>query len=186
MSNSLVNLDTQLKPEMRPKGESFMTYRKYQPKISSLAAAIAVASSPMMFSSAALAQQTGIEEVVVTARYREESLQVSPLAVTAISADEIDARSFTSSADIGYHIPNASFRPAQAAFGNTMTAFIRGIGQNDFDFAFEPGVGVYIDDVYHPTTMGSMMDLMDLERVEVLRGPQGTLFGRGSLGGAIR
>jgi iron complex outermembrane receptor protein len=163
-----------------------MTYRKYQPRIGTLAAAIAMASSPMMFSSAALAQQTGIEEVVVTARYREESLQVSPLAVTAISADEIDARSFTSSADIGYNIPNASFRPAQAAFGNTMTAFIRGIGQNDFDFAFEPGVGVYIDDVYHPTTMGSMMDLMDLERVEVLRGPQGTLFGRGSLGGAIR
>src|SRR5690606_26193227 len=82
--------------------------------------------------------------------------------------------------------PNASLRPAQAAFGNTMTAFIRGIGQNDFDFAFEPGVGIYIDDIYHPFTLGSQIELLDLARVEVLRGPQGTLFGRGSIGGAIR
>ena len=153
-----------------------------------LVAAIAVATGSFSAPQLALSQQqqSGLEEIVVTARYREERLQVSPLAITAISADEMEARSFTSSADIALSIPNASFRPAQAAFGNTMTAFIRGIGQNDFDFAFEPGVGVYIDDVYHPTTMGSMMDLMDLERVEVLRGPQGTLFGRGSLGGAIR
>lgn len=159
------------------------------PRAGSLATAIAVAAGTIGAAglpAIAQAQSDGLDEIVVTARYREESLQVSPLAVTAISADELDVRSFTSSSDIGYNIPNASFRPAQAAFGNTMTAFIRGIGQNDFDFAFEPGVGVYIDDVYHPTTMGSMMDLMDLERVEVLRGPQGTLFGRGSLGGAIR
>jgi iron complex outermembrane receptor protein len=157
-----------------------------QPKVRLLATAVALASSPFLAMPAMAQSQPGLEEIVVTARYREESLQVSPLAVTAISSQEVDARQFTSSADIGYNIPNASFRPAQAAYGNTMTAFIRGIGQSDFDFAFEPGVGVYIDDVYHPTTMGSMMDLMDLERVEVLRGPQGTLFGRGSLGGAIR
>ena len=67
-----------------------------------------------------------------------------------------------------------------------MTAFIRGIGQNDFLPEFEPGVGIYFDDVLFPVTMGSMVDLMDLERVEVLRGPQGTLFGRGSIGGAVR
>lgn len=167
-------------------------HHRHPQRASSLASAIAIAASTFATVGAvglplvAQAQSAGLEEIVITARYREESLQVSPLAVTAISADELDVRSFTSSADIGYNIPNASFRPAQAAFGNTMSAFIRGIGQNDFDFAFEPGVGVYIDDVYHPTTMGSMMDLMDLERVEVLRGPQGTLFGRGSLGGAIR
>jgi iron complex outermembrane receptor protein len=162
-----------------------MNKLSYQPGTRQLAVAVAMASAPFLAIPAVQAQE-GLEEIVVTARYREESLQVAPLAVTAISAQEIDARQFTSSSDIGYNIPNASFRPAQAAFGNTMTAFIRGIGQNDFDFAFEPGVGVYIDDVYHPTTMGSMMDLMDLERVEVLRGPQGTLFGRGSLGGAVR
>lgn len=161
------------------------------PKTSALATAIALASSPFITNQVSaqeqpVQRQAGLEEIVVTARYREENLQVAPLAITAISADEMNSRSFTSSADVALSIPNASFRPAQAAFGNTMTAFIRGIGQSDFDFAFEPGVGVYIDDVYHPTTMGSMMDLMDLERVEVLRGPQGTLFGRGSIGGAIR
>jgi iron complex outermembrane receptor protein len=127
-----------------------------------------------------------IEEVVVTARYREESLQDTPLAITAMNAQELEIRGFQSSYEIGYTVPNASFRPAQAAFGNTMSAFIRGVGQYDFDFAFEPGVGIYIDDVYHPFTLGSQVDLLDLERVEVLRGPQGTLFGRGSIGGTIR
>jgi iron complex outermembrane receptor protein len=128
----------------------------------------------------------GLEEVVVTAQYRAENLQTTPLAITAITADDIEQRGFTSSNDVALAVPNASFRPAQAAFGNSMTAFIRGIGQNDFNFAFEPGVGVYVDDVYYPTIMSSQFDLMDLERVEVLRGPQGTLFGRGSIGGAIR
>lgn len=127
-----------------------------------------------------------IEEVVVTARYREESLQDTPLAITALNAEDLEVRGFTSSYQVGYTVPNASFRPAQAAFGNTMTAFIRGVGQNDFDFAFEPGVGIYIDDVYHPFTLGSQTDLLDIQRVEVLRGPQGTLFGRGSIGGTIR
>ncbi len=132
------------------------------------------------------AASTGLEEVVVTARYREESLQQTPIAITAITTEDIEQRGFTTTSDIAYSVPNASFRPAQAAFGNTQTAFIRGIGQNDFDFAFEPGVGIYVDDVYYPTTMASQFDLLDLERVEVLRGPQGTLFGRGSIGGAVR
>jgi iron complex outermembrane receptor protein len=128
----------------------------------------------------------GLEEIVVTARYRQENLQQTPIAITAITAEDVEQRGFTNTSEIAYSVPNASFRPAQAAFGNTQTAFIRGIGQNDFDFAFEPGVGIYVDDVYYPTTMASQFDLLDLERVEVLRGPQGTLFGRGSIGGAIR
>src|SRR5438874_8890905 len=129
---------------------------------------------------------TQLAEVVVTAEYREEKLQDTPIAITAITAHDIDQRSFSDSFEVGYTVPNASFRPAQAAFGNTMTAFIRGVGQYDFDFAFEPGVGVYVDDVYQPFTMGTQMDLMDMDRVEVLRGPQGTLFGRGSIGGVVR
>lgn len=127
----------------------------------------------------------GIEEVTVSARYREENLQQTPLAISAITAEDIEQRGFTNSSDIAYAVPNASFRQAQAAFGNTETAYIRGVGQNDFNFAFEPGVAIYVDDVYYPTTMSSQFDLMDLERVEVLRGPQGTLFGRGAIGGAV-
>jgi len=132
------------------------------------------------------ARDQGLEEIVVTARFREELLQETPLAITAITSDEIEARNFTSSYELGYTVPNAALRPAQAAFGNTMTAYIRGIGQYDFLPEFEPGVAIYFDDVLHPVTMGSMVDLLDLERVEVLRGPQGTLFGRGAIGGAIR
>lgn len=150
-------------------------------KCSSLSAALALTWLP-----AASAQEGGLEEVVVTARFREERLQDTPIAITAVTAADIQTRAFGTAYEVGYMIPNASLRPAQAAFGNTMTAFIRGIGQNDFDFAFEPGVAIYIDDVYHPFTLASQVELLDLERVEVLRGPQGTLFGRGSIGGAIR
>jgi iron complex outermembrane receptor protein len=159
-----------------------------------LTAAFAV-SALALLSSAALAQDAplaaasntgGLQEVVVTARYREENLQQTPIAISAITADDIQQRGFTTAADIAFDVPNASFRPAQAAFGNTLTAYIRGIGQNDFNFAFEPGVAIYVDDVYYPTAMGSQFDLMDLQRVEILRGPQGTLFGRGAIGGAVR
>ena len=145
-----------------------------------------LSASPAFAQGAAQESTGGLQEIVVTARYREENLQQTPIAITAITAQDIAERGFDTASDVAYTVPNASFRPAQAAFGNTMTAFIRGIGQNDFLPEFEPGVGVYFDDVLYPVTMGSMVDLMDLERVEVLRGPQGTLFGRGAIGGAIR
>src|SRR5262245_43168935 len=145
-----------------------------------------LSAAPVHAQQAPANEPARLEEVVVTARYREESLQQTPIAITAITTEEIKQRDFTASYELGYTVPNATLRPAQAAFGNTMSAFIRGIGQYDFLPEFEPGVGIYFDDVLHPVTMGSMVDLMDLERVEVLRGPQGTLFGRGSIGGAIR
>jgi len=168
-----------------------MKYQINALKFLPMLAALPLAIGGALYSPGALAQSDDdeaslLEEVVVTARYREERLQETPIAITAITAEEIDIRGFTDSYELGYTTPNASLRPAQQAFGNTMTAYIRGIGQYDFDFAFEPGVGVYIDDIYHPFTMGSQIDLLDLDHVEVLRGPQGTLFGRGSIGGAIR
>ncbi|MDH4109000.1 MAG: TonB-dependent receptor [Gammaproteobacteria bacterium] len=135
---------------------------------------------------AAQEDEATLEEIVVTARFREERLQETPIAITAITAADINARAFTSAYEVGYVVPNAAFRPAQSAYGNTMTAYVRGIGQYDFDFAFEPGVGVYVDDVYQPFILGSQLDLLNVERVEVLRGPQGTLFGRGSIGGVVR
>jgi iron complex outermembrane receptor protein len=153
---------------------------------------IAAAVSALMLAHTAPAlaqapnQNVNLEEIIVTARFREENLQETPIAITALTTQEIEARGFTNAAQIGYTVPNTYFQKAQAAFGNSMVAFIRGVGQNDFNFAFEPGVSMYIDDVYHATVMGSFFDLLDLERVEVLRGPQGTLFGRNSIGGAMR
>lgn len=82
--------------------------------------------------------------------------------------------------------PNVTLAPAGQAFGASLIASIRGVGQTDFNPALEPGVGIYVDDVYYATLTGSILDLLDLERVEVLRGPQGTLSGRNSIGGAIK
>jgi iron complex outermembrane recepter protein len=132
------------------------------------------------------AQQGNLEEIVVTARFREENVQQTPLAITALSADSLDAKSFSTIADVAAAVPNAFFREAPTAFGPSTQAYIRGVGQDDFKLSFEPGVAMYIDDVYHSDLLGSQFDLMDLERVEVLRGPQGTLFGKNAIGGAVR
>lgn len=153
-----------------------------------------VAVSALLASYPALAQDAGTagatndsdRDIVVTARFREERLQDTPLAITALSASTMEARGIGNVADLGRAIPNALITPGAAAVGATPAIALRGVFQSDFNFAFEPGVAIYIDDVYHATLMGSAMDLMDLDRIEVLRGPQGTLFGKNTLGGAIR
>jgi len=155
-----------------------------------IALALAVATACGAGANPAFAQAqeevTGLDEIIVTARFREEKLQETPIAITAITAEELSSRGMQNAFEVAYTVPNASLRPTQAAFGASMSAYIRGIGQYDFLPEFEPGVAIYFDDVLHPVTFASSIDLMDLERVEVLRGPQGTLFGRGSIGGAIR
>ncbi len=134
------------------------------------------------------AQPTGdvLEEVIVTAQFRSENLQETPLAITAITGDMLEARSQTSIYEVAAQAPNVFLAPQAQANGTGLIAYIRGVGQTDFNFALEPGVGLYVDDVYLPTLTGSLLDLLDLERVEVLRGPQGTLSGRNSIGGAIK
>ena len=127
-----------------------------------------------------------LEQVTVTARFREENLQQTPLAITALSADTITEMGFTDLSQVGRAIPNTYFRQQSAAYGRSTAMFIRGVGQSDFQFSQEPRTSMYIDDVYFATVFGSMFDLLDLERVEVLRGPQGTLFGRNAMGGAVR
>lgn len=135
----------------------------------------------------AVAQQGGtLEEIVVTARKREESLQETPIAVSAFSANDMEQRNLSNLMEVGNFTPNVSISATtRGAGGPSANVYIRGVGQDDFLFTTDPGVGIYIDGVYHPRTIGGVMDLLDLERVEVLRGPQGTLFGKNTIGGAI-
>jgi iron complex outermembrane receptor protein len=126
------------------------------------------------------------DEIVVTAQFREQNLQDTPLAITAVSAAMLEARSQTDLTQVARQAPNVSLAPAGQSFGASIIASIRGVGQGDFNPALEPGVGIYVDDVYYATLTGSVLDLLDLERVEVLRGPQGTLSGRNSIGGAVK
>ena len=98
----------------------------------------------------------------------------------------LEARGSTSTLDLDAFVPNAVIAPLGAGWGSTAAAFIRGIGLGDNSLSFEPGVPIYIDDVYHGRPQGAVLDLLDIERVEMLRGPQGTLFGKNTLGGAVR
>lgn len=130
--------------------------------------------------------QAASNEIIVTAQFREQNLQDTPLAITAVNAEMLEARSQTNIAEVAAQAPSVTLKPQGTAYGPSMTASIRGIGQYDFNPALEPGVGLYIDDVYYATLTGSMFDLLDLDRVEILRGPQGTLAGRNSIGGAVK
>ncbi|MFD2780742.1 TonB-dependent receptor plug domain-containing protein [Novosphingobium pokkalii] len=122
----------------------------------------------------------------MTAQFRNQRLQDTPLSITAVDAGLLAARNQTDISQIAAQTPNVQLTQMGGAYGSSMAAYIRGIGQADFNPAYRPGVGIYVDDVYYATLTGSVMDLLDLDRVEVLRGPQGTLTGRNSIGGAIK
>jgi len=144
------------------------------------------ANAPADPNAPAAANQGGVDEIVVTAQFRAQNLQQTPLAITAVSSAMLEARSQTNISQIASQAPSVTLKPQGAAFGPSLGASIRGVGQFDFNPGFEPGVGVYIDDVYFATLTGSIFDLLDLDRIEVLRGPQGTLAGKNSIGGAIK
>ncbi len=126
------------------------------------------------------------DEIVVTAQFRSQKLQDTPIAITAVNAAMLEARGQTDVAQVAAQAPNVSLRPQPQNGGSGLIAFIRGVGQTDFNYALDPGVGVYVDDVYIPTLSSSLLELIDLDRVEILRGPQGTLAGKNAIGGAIK
>ncbi len=154
------------------------------------ASVLALATAAALGAGPASAQETGggggIETMIVTAQFREQAVQDTPLAITALSAQTLESRSQSNIADVASFAPSTTLQRSEGAFGNAITASIRGIGQGDSDPAVEPGVGIYVDDVYYSQLTGSVLDLLDLERVEVLRGPQGTLAGKNSIGGNVK
>ncbi len=126
-----------------------------------------------------------LEEVIVTAQKRSQNLQEVPVAVTALTAGMLEQAGISNIVEIERISPNTTLRPSRAT-NTTLTAYIRGIGQNDPLWGFEPGVGLYIDDIYIARPQGAMVDVYDVERIEILRGPQGTLYGKNTIGGAIK
>jgi iron complex outermembrane receptor protein len=161
-----------------------------------LRAAVALALLPTASIEIAYAQATPVEEakkdaakpmeqIVVTARRREELLQDVPGAVSAFSGAALERAGLPDITGLADLIPNTTLKASRAT-NSTLTAFIRGIGQQDPVAGYEQGVGIYLDDVYLARPQGALTDIYDLERIEVLRGPQGTLYGRNTIGGAIK
>lgn len=151
-----------------------------------------VGAAMALTSVVSVAQETptpssGLEEIVVTAQRRSESLQETPIAVTALNADALTSRNVFSTQDLMRVTPGLQVSTQTAGdSGGSATYFLRGLGQQRAGNGSEPAVGIYIDDFYFPTLQGSAFNILDIEQVEVLRGPQGTLFGRNTIGGAVR
>lgn len=153
---------------------------------SSLTIAAALSASPALAQQVAANPQGPIETVTVTAQYVTQNVQAAPLAISVVSSEDLEQRGIEDLGQLGTSVPSLTLTQAPAAFGNAVQTYIRGVGQYDTAYASEPGVGMYIDDVYFGTMSGSEMQLLDLSRVEILKGPQGVLGGKNDIGGAIK
>lgn len=145
------------------------------------------AAAPAAQAPAAQASGDKLQEIIVTARKTRENLQNTPISITAFNQEALEAKGITSINRIQDSTPNITFLnvPSNSGVASNAAIYIRGIGQNDFAPGVDPGVGVYVDGVYLGRSVGGVFDMIDVESVEVLRGPQGTLFGRNTIGGAI-
>jgi iron complex outermembrane receptor protein len=164
---------------------------KFSKTILSQAIIAAVAIGGAAFPLQASAQNTRatgqLEEVLVTARKKEESLQDAPISISAFTGAALEDRGVTRLSEIQNFTPNLVFQnnPSFGGASSAASVYIRGIGQKEFLPTVDPGVGLYVDGIYIARSVGAILDLIEIERVEVLRGPQGTLFGRNTIGGAI-
>jgi len=152
-----------------------------------LGAALSAQAQQTSPTPAATETSGGLEEIVVTAERREENIQNVPIAVTAFTADAMQSRNIVDIKSLGNLTPGVNLDAGAPFSGDrsVLSASIRGIGQDDFAFNLNPGVGVYVDGVFLARTIGANQNLLDVDRVEILKGPQGTLFGANTIGGAI-
>ena len=128
---------------------------------------------------------TSVGDVIVTARRRDEALKDVPISVSALGAERLEETGATDITALQQQTPNATVQVARGS-NSTLISFIRGVGQQDPLWGFEPGVGLYVDDVYVARPQGAVLDIYDVQRIEVLRGPQGSLYGRNTVGGAVK
>ena len=131
------------------------------------------------------AQVSSVDDIIVSARRRDEALKDVPVSVSAMSAERLEQTGASDITALQQQTPNATVQVARGS-NSTLISFIRGIGQQDPLWGFEPGVGLYVDDVYVARPQGAVLDIFDIQRIEVLRGPQGSLYGRNTVGGAIK
>ncbi|WEK46463.1 MAG: TonB-dependent receptor [Candidatus Andeanibacterium colombiense] len=131
-------------------------------------------------------QPAGNTDIIVTAQFQAQSLQDTPLAITAQTGEMLAARGIDTTKELVAIAPSVNLTSNAAVFGASTSVFIRGVGQYDNNFAYEPGVGIYLDDIYYGVITGADFELADIDRVEILRGPQGTLSGKNSEGGSIK
>ncbi|MFG6463477.1 TonB-dependent receptor [Roseateles sp. DXS20W] len=153
--------------------------------LAALAALGALTALPAAAQTAPAEPTATLEAVKVTARKREETLQDVPVAVTALTAEQLDKLAIKDLGDLQGQVPNLTIYAARGS-NTTITTFIRGVGQADPLWGVDPGVGIYFDDVYIARPQGALLDVYDVQRVEVLRGPQGTLYGKNTVGGAVK
>jgi iron complex outermembrane receptor protein len=148
---------------------------------------VAALTALLCYGTALAAEEGVVAEIVVTAQKREQNIQNVPIAITAFTADTLQSKGVGDIGALTRLAPNVNLDTGSPFSGDTsvLSASIRGIGQDDFAFNLDPGVGVYLDGVYLARTIGANQSLMDIDRIEILKGPQGTLFGRNTIGGAI-
>ena len=153
----------------------------------SFAANLALLAVQVAQAQEARSEELVLEEIIVTAERRADNLQETPIAVTAFVGKDLEDKGIDDISQIADFTPNLVFDTTAIISGasNASVIFLRGVGQSNFQVTNDPGVGTYVDGVYMSSAIGGVLDVIDIERIEVLRGPQGTLFGRNTIGGAI-